>query len=48
MKLSKLEGFNAILNVMNWLMKERYYIVCTAINKNIIAENIVRILYKNV
>ncbi len=29
-------------------MKERYYIIYTIINKNIIAKNIIRILYKNV
>ncbi len=47
-ELLELEKFNAILNIMNWLIKERYYIIYTTINKNIIAENIVRMLYKNV
>ncbi len=44
----ELEGFNAILNIIDWLIKERYYIVYIIINKNIIAENIIRMLYKNV
>ncbi len=47
-RLLKLEDFNMILNVINQLIKERYYIVCTITNKNITAENIVRMLYKNV
>ncbi len=47
-KLLKLNRFNAILNIINWLIKERYYIIYITINKNITAENIVRILYKNV
>jgi len=34
--------------MINWLIKKRYYIICTIINKNIIAENTARILYKNV
>ncbi len=36
-----------ILNIINQLIKERYYIIYIIINKNIIAENIIRILYKN-
>ncbi len=28
-------------------MKKRYYIACMIINKNIIAKNITKILYKN-
>ncbi len=48
MRLLELEEFNAILNIINWLTKERYYIVYITTNKNMIAESIVRILYKNV
>ncbi len=48
MKLLELKGFNAILNIMNWLTKERHYIVYIIINKSMIAENIARILYKNI
>ncbi len=33
---------------MNWLIKERYYIVYIATNKSMIAESIARMLYKNV
>ncbi len=47
-RLLKLEGFNAILNIMNRLIKERHYLIYIIINKNIIAESIVRMLYKNV
>ncbi len=47
-KLLKSKEFNAILNIMNWLMKERYYIIYIIINKSTIAENITKILYKNV
>ncbi len=46
-KLLKLKEFNAILNIMNWLIKERHYIIYIIINKSIIAENIIRMLYKN-
>ncbi len=48
MRLLKLDEFNAILNVINRLIKERYYIIYMIINKNMIAENIIRMLYKNV
>ncbi len=33
---------------MNWLIKERHYIIYIIIDKSIIAENTVRMLYKNV
>ena len=33
---------------MNWLIKERYYIIYTVTNKNMIAKNIARMLYKNI
>ncbi len=33
---------------MNWLIKERYYIIYITINKSITAENTAKILYKNV
>ncbi len=48
MKLLKLKGFNAILNMIDWLIKERYYIVYTTTDKNMIAKNIIKVLYKNV
>ncbi len=48
MELLKLEEFNITLNVINRLTKERYYIVYIITDENIIAENIVRILYKNI
>ncbi len=48
MKLLKLKGFNAILNIIDWLMKERYYIVYIIIKESIITENTAKILYKNV
>ncbi len=48
MKLLELEEFNTILNIINWLIKKKHYIIYITINKNIIAENIVKILYKNV
>ena len=47
MGLLKSEGFNIILNIINRLTKERHYIIYITINKNIIAENIIRMLYKN-
>ncbi len=47
-ELLKLKEFNAILNIIDWLIKERHYIIYTTTNKSIIAENTVRILYKNV
>ncbi len=48
MELSELEKFNIILNIIDWLTKERYYIIYITINKSMTAENTVRILYKNV
>ena len=48
MRLLELEGFNTILNIINRLIKERYYIICIIINESIIAENIIKMLYKNV
>ena len=47
-ELSESEEFNAILNVINRLIKKRYYIIYITTNKNIIAKNTFRILYKNV
>ncbi len=47
-ELLKLKEFNAILNIIDRLIKEIYYIIYTTINKSIIAENTARILYKNV
>ncbi len=47
-ELLKLKEFNAILNIIDWLIKERYYIIYIIINKNIIAKNITRMLYKNI
>ncbi len=47
-ELLELEEFNTILNIINWLIKKKHYIIYITINKNIIAENIVKILYKNV
>ncbi len=48
MRLLELKEFNAILNIMNWLIKKRHYIIYTTTDKNIIAENTAKILYKNV
>jgi len=48
MRLLELEGFNTILNIINRLIKKRYYIIYITINKNTIAKNIARMLYKNV
>ncbi len=47
-RLLKSKEFNAILNIIDWLIKKRYYIIYITINKNMIAENIIRMLYKNV
>ncbi len=47
-ELLESEEFNTILNIINWLTKERYYIIYITINKSIIAKNIIRMLYKNV
>ena len=47
-RLLESEEFNIILNIIDWLIKERYYIIYTIINKSMIAENIIKILYKNV
>ncbi len=46
-KLLKSEEFNIILNIIDWLTKERHYIIYIIIDKSMIAENIVRMLYKN-
>ncbi len=48
MRLLKSEEFNAILNIIDRLIKERHYIIYIITNKNIIAENIIRMLYKNI
>ena len=37
-----------ILNMIDWLIKERHYIIYITTNKSMTAENIVRMLYKNV
>ncbi len=47
-KLLKLKGFNIILNIIDRLIKERHYIIYITINKNMIAKNTAKILYKNV
>ncbi len=36
-----------ILNIIDWLIKKKYYIIYITINKNMIVKNIARILYKN-
>ncbi len=48
MRLLESNGFNTILNMIDRLIKKRYYIAYITINKNIIAKNTARILYKNV
>ncbi len=47
-RLLESKEFNAILNIVNWLIKERHYIIYTTINKNMITKNIAKMLYKNV
>ncbi len=47
-RLLESEEFNIILNIIDWLIKERYYIIYIIINKSIIIENIIRMLYKNI
>ncbi len=47
-ELLKLKEFSAILNVINRLTKKRHYIICMTTDKNTIAKNIVRMLYKNI
>ncbi len=47
-RLLELEEFNTILNIINRLIKERHYIIYIIINKNIIAKNIIKMLYKNI
>ncbi len=48
MRLLELKEFNIILNIIDRLIKERYYIIYITINKNIIAENTIKMLYKNI